>query len=778
MHAPGQVVCGAIGKGIWMNKAITEGINFMPPAFQLGLDVWSSGDGTPGSDTYDGAPNAAFVPADADFGGCLELQKTSSVQKLRYMGQTPLQPGCYLQVKVRVKAISGNLPSVRVAGWAGGAGGAHVTGVTELAPAVTLTTYGQVVEVTGIVGSGNRGGVDMPWGRTAIYGHFGINLEGPSGGIVRVDDIEITDVTGVFLRDMLSLVDVRDYGAVGDGVTDDAAAFEAADAAAAGRRVFVPEGSYFLGETVNIQSEIEFEGTVSMPVDKMLVLTKNYNLPAYIAAFGNEETAFRKAFQALLNGVDHESLDLGGRKVSITAPIDMQAAVPNRSSYATRRVIRNGQLDAVGGPAWDTQTYTSLATYNPANQRTLSNVANVANIPIGARVTGAGVGREIYVRSKNVGAGEITLNAGLYDAAGTQVFTFHDYKYMLDFSGFSALSKFNMQNIEFQCNNTCSGIKLAPAGATFALFDCFISRPKDRGITSIGGGCQGMLIDGCQFLSSEEGANVADRTSIAFNVNANDVKLRHNRATNFLHFGVMAGQNHMILGNHFFQGDAVPNGPRTAGIVIIGTYSSCTFAENYVDNCSFEWTNEQDANPDFSGGFSFSSMSITDNIFLSGEVAPWFSYVVIKPHGVGHFINGMTVTGNKFRSINGYIDRADRVDTSFSGLNYDRTKNLIFEGNMYHGVSVQSENPLRLEYQQATASDNWLIDTEGKLPFGAESRGIQAVVAQGALTDSGGAVRYLAPYAQAQQGAGQNMIRLRWSESVKGTVIATVRADK
>lgn len=231
-----------------------------------------------------------------------------------------------------------------------------MTGVTELAPAVTLTTYGQVVEVTGIVGSGNRGGVDMPWGRTAIYGHFGINLEGPSGGIVRIDDIEITDVTGVFLRDMLSLVDVRDYGAVGDVVTDDAAAFEAADAAAAGRRVFVPEGSYFLGETVNIQSEIEFEGTVSMPVDKMLVLTKNYNLPAYITAFGNEETAFRKAFQALLNGVDHESLDLGGRKVTITAPIDMQAAVPNRNSYSTRRVIRNGQLEAVGGPAWDTQT--------------------------------------------------------------------------------------------------------------------------------------------------------------------------------------------------------------------------------------------------------------------------------------------------------------------------------------------------------------------------------------------------------------------------------------
>ncbi|MDG1431571.1 MAG: hypothetical protein P8Q23_08375, partial [Paracoccaceae bacterium] len=68
-----------------MNKAITDGIHFTPPDFSGGLTMWSSGDGTPGSDTYDGASNAAFVPADQDFGTSLELQKTESVQKLRYM---------------------------------------------------------------------------------------------------------------------------------------------------------------------------------------------------------------------------------------------------------------------------------------------------------------------------------------------------------------------------------------------------------------------------------------------------------------------------------------------------------------------------------------------------------------------------------------------------------------------------------------------------------------------------------------------------------------------
>ena len=51
--------------------------------FAFGLHHWSSQDGTPGQDDYDNEPNAAFVPADQDFSGCLELTRTQAVQKLR-----------------------------------------------------------------------------------------------------------------------------------------------------------------------------------------------------------------------------------------------------------------------------------------------------------------------------------------------------------------------------------------------------------------------------------------------------------------------------------------------------------------------------------------------------------------------------------------------------------------------------------------------------------------------------------------------------------------------
>jgi Pectate lyase superfamily protein len=474
-------------KGSFMNKVITDGLVLMPPAFGNGLSAWSRSDGTPGSPTYAGFADAALVPADQDFGSCLEMQKNGATMSLRYMGDTPILPGCYLRVTARVKAMSGNLPSVRIAAWAGGAASAHVAGVVETGPAVALAAYGRVETVSAIIGTGSRQGVDMSWGRTALFGHFGIDLIGSVGGIVRVDDIVIEDITSVFLRDMMDWVDVRDFGAKGDGVTDDAAAVEAADAAAAatGRSVVFSKGVYFLGADVTLDAPARFEGTVTMPVDKRLAMTRGYNLPTYAAAFGSEELGFKKAFQALLNFTDHESLDLGGRRIEVTAPIDMQAAVNNKTTFSSRRAIRNGQFNVIAGPAWTPTVVTSQASYSTASPTVLAGVVNIANVPVGALVQGVGVGREVYVTATNVGAGALTLSQPLYGAAGTQVYSFTRFKYVLDFAGFAQLDKMTLDDIEFQCNGAASGILLAPSGSIFQIRDSFVSNPKDRGITSI-----------------------------------------------------------------------------------------------------------------------------------------------------------------------------------------------------------------------------------------------------------------------------------------------------
>ena len=761
-----------------MNKAVTDGVVFTPTPFSEGLGVWSRGNGTAGSDTYASLGTAAFVPSDADFAGCLELQKTDATQLLRYMGETPILPGCYLRVTARVKAMSGTMPAVRIAGWAGRSNDTEVTGLVTVGPSVQLTAYGEVTEVSAIVGTGARGGVDMVWGTEPAYGHFGLDLTGANGGIVRIDDIEIEDITSLFLRDMMNWVDVRDFGALGDGSTDDSAAFTAADAAADGRKVLVPTGSYYLASSVTFENHVEFEGSVQMPVGAVLSLTKDFDLSTYIDAFGNdEELALKKGLQSLLNNADHESFDLCGRRVSLTGPIDVQAAVDNRDNYAQRRVLRNGQLRAETSNAWDSGGVTSVATYSASNKSQLTNVANVANIEVGSLVTGAGVGREIYVREVNVGAQTVTLSQPLSDAVGTQTYTFTRFRYMLDFSGFTRLDKFEIEDVEFQCSELCSGLMLAPVGTVNVIRNCVFNRPADRCVTSIGEGCQGLLLDHNQFVSAEGGLATQNRSSVALNTNANDVKIRNNRASQFRHFAVVSGGNGVIANNHFFQGDDSGNGTRSAGIVLCVKATNTTISGNYVDNCFIEWTNEREPEPDFVSGFGFSGLSITNNVFLCSDVASHFGFIVVKPYGQNNRVNGLNVSGNLFRSVGGNIARVDRVDDSFAPLDLSSMRNVYVSSNTYLNVDNGCANPLTVKHAQNTHATTWVVDTEDRLPFGGYAMEVDSLVTRSRPRTSGNITSHAMPYTSTREGAAQDQVHVIWPEPILGDITMTVRMD-
>ena len=131
-----------------------------------------------------------------------------------------------------------------------------------------------------------------------------------------------------------------------------------------------------------------------MAEKSVLSLTKQFDLPTYIRAFGEEELGFVKAFQSLLSDSDHESLDMAGRKVTINGPLDM-ARLSGRTRFAQRRVVRNGQLYAAGDSVWNSVKVTSQGSYSAYYQTRLSNVTNVANIQVGSMVEGVGVGREV-----------------------------------------------------------------------------------------------------------------------------------------------------------------------------------------------------------------------------------------------------------------------------------------------------------------------------------------------------------------------------------------------
>ena len=72
--------------------------------------------------------------------------------------------------------------------------------------------------------------------------------------------------------------------------------------------------------------------------------------------------------------------------------------------------------------------------------------------------------------------------------------------------------------------------------------------------------------------------------------------------------------------------------------------------------------------PEFSSEFSFGGLTVTGNIFTVNDAASYFRWIVVTPRGPGHFIQGLNVSGNVFRTVNCTIDRVERVDTTFAGL--------------------------------------------------------------------------------------------------------------
>ena len=759
-----------------MALEINFGTDLTPKAFSQGLEFWSSGNGTPGEQTYDEVGTAAFVSSDSQFDGCLELVKTEAVQQLRHTIKTPLQKETYIRVRTRLKCVTGNLPAARIAGYAIRSNGSHVSAVTPYGPSVSLEEHGTIYEISAIIGPGLRNNVDMVWGSEPDYGHFGLDLTGANDGVIRIDDFEIEDVSYLFHKDTFNVVDLRDYGGIGDETTDNYNAFISADNDADGRVLLVPEGTYYIGQGLSLASPVQFRGRITMPEDAPLILNHSYSIQPYIDAFGNEEIAFKKAMQSLLNSGAHESLDLNGKTISISEPVDV-ANLVNQTTHLQRRVIRNGQIFANGDQAWGNEVVQSQATYSTSSELTLSNVVNISNIKVGALVEGNGVGREVYVTSVNVPSEEVTLSSPLYDAAGTQNFTFTRFKYLIDFSGLDRVSKFVFQNIEFHCNSKANGIMLCKLGYIFHVKDCFFNRPHSRGITSIGTGCQGMLIDQCKFQSREDSQNAQDRISIGLNVNANDAKIRDNWCAKFRHFAVLSGSNNLVSGNHFYQGDDEENGIRTAGIAITKANTSTTVVGNYIDNCFVEWTNEHNPKPDFTSGFGFSSLSVSDNVFLSGNVASWFAYIVVKPFGSDHGISDLTINNNNFRSINGKIDRIERVDTSFADINRSKLRNIQIMGNNFNNIQYHTKNPAQLRFTQNSTQAVWTVDASEQLPFGGYARFVDSIVAHDAIKTSSNAVQYSMPYTQTEQGYSKALVNLRWPTNVKGTVRLTVRCD-
>lgn len=181
-----------------MNRHAQPELDLMPPPFAEGLDDWSRGDGTPDGPTYDMAENARLARDDADFGACLELRTAAAVERLRYMGEVPLLTGGFIEVAARIKAVRGPLPDARIAAWPGGVQGRGVDGLPVHGPLLSVPAHGGVCELRAVIGRDGFPGVDLVWDARVLYAHVGLDLVGPAGALVRIESVEVRDVTRRF----------------------------------------------------------------------------------------------------------------------------------------------------------------------------------------------------------------------------------------------------------------------------------------------------------------------------------------------------------------------------------------------------------------------------------------------------------------------------------------------------------------------------------------------------------------------------------------------------
>ncbi|QPH55510.1 right-handed parallel beta-helix repeat-containing protein [Pontivivens ytuae] len=538
--------------------------------------------------------------------------------------------------------------------------------------------------------------------------------------------------------------------------------------------MLVPEGEYLIGRSITLDAHMRFTGRISDASPGRIAFTANYNYDTYLQAFQDEQVALERALQALYGFTDHTDLDLCGRSIALSRPIDVHAEVGDRDTFGVRRVIHNGQLSASSSSDWDVGMSSSTASYDAAvDQLKLTNVTNIAAVERGSLVQGTGVGREIYVREVDIPNATITLSQPLYAAPASQTYTFTRFRYMLDFSGFTSIQRQCLRQIEFNCGRRASALMLGRAGIAWHIEHCWFVRPKDRGITSIGEGCNGISIESNEFISPETDLNVEDRTAIAVNTNKNDMKIRNNRVVQFLHFAVIAGGGHLLVGNHWWQGDGVvENAARSAGVIFCNRNVKTTMVGNYCDNAFIELTDEYNANS--SSNRAYGALTITGNIFTASSIPNWFTYIRLAPIGPDQEIDGITVTDNSFKTIGGdFMDRVESVDDDRGSFDHARTVNVTFTGNLYEQIGTRTASPLLVTGFNLFPSTTWNILTSGRLPFGGRAMRVQSIAPVSTLSGWDGRM----PQVALQQQTDGSGVSLTWQDSIAGEILVTVRSD-
>ena len=750
-----------------MTLDMIGGESYLPKRFNEGLNYWRNDLAASSVTTLDADPNFTLSTQANDTYGQLIVNKSNSTMAAVHGSLIPIIATQYLEVKFKIQLLSGSAPNVKIIGAATTSTGTPLPANSRNGPSVELVS-GIEMEVSAIIGSGARPGVDLVWQTDVAGAYFGLELTGPNGGTVLVKDMQISDVSAAFLSMHSGMIDIRDYGGIGDGTTDCRDAFIAADAEANGRTLFLPEGDFYIGSELTIHSPLRCTGRIVADDATPIMLIHRYDLETYFHAFKNEEVAFRKGFQALFKFSDHNIFDMRGRRVELTAPVRFKELLPDISRVTYQRTICNGELRAWNSSQWNDSVATSSARYDGIQDPlVLSNVQNISQIDIGSNIHGSGVGRDVFVVDKNESAKTITLNRELYGPPTTQTYTFTRFKFLIDFCEVDEVKYFEMVNIRFQLKARASLIILAKKGIACKMTHLWVQGPKDRGICSYNEGCNGITVESCNFQSDEWVVEASERKAIAISTKKNDMKIRNNRCTYFRHFAVLGGTGHIISGNHFFQDN--PNGgeSRSAGMVLTDGFSKSLFVGNYIDNCWIECTQEHIYGDRSSVNAFIGYQTITGNHFTLSNIddASGFAFIKFRPFGNNEKLVGLSVIGNVFVNYcDTNMESAEAIVTANGNIDWNKTTDVVFSGNSWRSINHQSSSPNYKKVSRSTSAKTWTEDFQDDLPFGAKPLRVISLVANSDLTSS-----HL-PKTATLQGSGSKDVTFTFPDSTKGSL--------
>lgn len=405
------------------------------------------------------------------------------------------------------------------------------------------------------------------------------------------DSSFVQDGTGAVTRTMQDkardLISVKDFGAVGDGATDDTSAIQAALAhAGTTKTVLIPNGNFVVTGNCVANSPVIFDGfltitsaTVKFELKSQPIVLTDYR-KIYMGSNWNVSSAdcsvaLSRAVNELLTSFKYYTLDGEGWRAELQSEI--QVIPPTTGFYGQFKTIQNLQI-----------------------------------------ILKSGFG------NRNSTSGIVTpnLNAFAFNVTGTAP---------------SSVYGIIFENIQIYCAKNGSGISFnLPDNQESEINACRITNFYLKAITA----SNPIRINGCNISGGDFGLYDADRTITGIEILNGDSEIIATTISYCKYGIVVQGESLLISDCHIFNGST----DNKSAIIYVKDNMADLFINGcYLDNGPVLIERQLTY-------ANFGRVHITDSLFTwSAYSRGNRSFVIAKPVGSNIPLRGITVTGCQFR---------------------------------------------------------------------------------------------------------------------------------